>query len=260
MIRQAHLVLLLILLLSTQRELRAQDPTRTTVSLTAGYSRNDFRYLNLENSVLYDYRSSFPVITLSSESFLLSAGYGTQEADPSRGLPSLTMIEATASLGSNVQFFRKLFGFPLGLFVPIRSTFDYRQLSTGEDDLLELSDLNLVSTAIGVGIGGRFRPIGTARNNVTILAIIVSSVGILADAAHIEKNSRVSRTIDFNFDVKFEGLLDDKIGLTLGFTFRSHRWTNHSPESFGDFADAIKRPTDIPKRRGQSLFRAGINW
>ena len=131
----------------------------------------------------------------------------------------------------------------------------YRHISiTDEAAAQSIPNLRLLGTTVGVGLGGRVQ---LARPRFTLIGAIVSSLGLLTDLSELSESEEpfipLVRGTDFNLEVKLAHL-------TLGFTFRSQRWANQTPESFDEVIEAVSTPSSIPKRRGQRILRLGINW
>jgi hypothetical protein len=229
-----------------------------TSSLSFGYSENDFRYVDKEAPAIYDFHGSFPMFMLAWKSLMLNIGYGTQPA--SLSLPSLNMLEAALSTGGKITLFRSIAGLQLEAGLPIRVTYRHRLLSTGHETRpTELPRLNLSNLEFGGGISAMFRLKPESRYVVSFS--IFSSMGALTQWERVSSdNICVSRSTDVNIEAKAERLLLNRIGLTVGYTFVSQRWTDRSPESSKEVFESILNTDKIPKRWGQGIFRIGINW
>lgn len=190
---------------------------------------------------------------LTWKSIILSVGYGKQPA--TLKVSSLNMLEATLTTGSNINLFRHLAGLSLETSLPIRLIYRYRSLSADN----ATTNLNFFNAELGLGISTRYRP--TPESKFVASYSIISSIGGLTKLKESASNEiYLSRTTDINFDVRLERLFFNKLGLTLGYSFLSQRWTDEKPESFQDVFDSITKTNDIPKRRGQGIYRIGINW
>ncbi|MDH3890424.1 MAG: hypothetical protein OEV49_05020 [candidate division Zixibacteria bacterium] len=239
----------------------AQGEILKTTSMTVGYSQSDFRYLRGEGTFFYDYGSDSPVLVLSTEKLFLSIGYGTQQATPLIGQPSLMMLDVSFRMGKNINLFSSLAQLPFGMFVPLRSNVDYLRVAIRNSEAhAGKPNINLLGVTSGLGVGGRIQ-LENFHPTLTVVATLVSSVGILSDLSEKQESVlRLARTTDFNVEARTGPLLKDRYGITVGFTFRSLRWTNENPESFKEVMQAIGQPSRVPKRRGQVLFRIGLNW
>ena len=229
----------------------AGDKSKT--SLSVGRSENDFRYVDANNPAIYDFQTSFPVLMLTWKSIILSVGYGKQPT--TLKVPSLNMLEATLTTGSNINLFRRIASLNLETSLPVRLIYRYRNLSTDN----ATTGLDFLNAELGLGISTRFRP--TSESKFVVSYSIISSLGGLTKLKDSAFNEiYLSRTTDINFDIKLERFFFNKLGLTLGYSFISQRWTDEEPESFKDVLNSITKTDDIPKRRGQGIYRIGINW
>ena len=66
---------------------------------------------------------------------------------------------------------------------------------------------------------------------------------------------------DLNIEAKFERLLGDNTGVTVGLTIRWQSWTEEKADEFMHVLDVVTGQQENLTKRGQQTFlRVGINW
>lgn len=180
-------------------------------------------------------------------------------------------ITADLSFGGNQHIFRNFLQLPIGIYVPIRINAGYRNLNIIEEE----ESAHIANAGIGAGIGTSVRvptPLPILRDNITGFASLVRSVGGIGDLSsseqsfgagesHIFDGIRLTQNTDFNIEGKFENLLGDNTGVTIGLTLRWMSWSEDAAENFGELFDVISgQREDLIRRSSQTFLRVGLNW
>lgn len=243
---------------------------RNTTSLTVGYVDDEFLIATDDGSEQFYFAGETAGAMISGKGANLMFAYGNADANGSEG--EIRSLAADLSFGGNVHLFRNFLRLPLSIYVPIRVNAGYRNLSLIEEE----DALHLIQAGIGAGAGASVRiPTGlpVLRDNLTGFASLVRSVGGLgeisstvADQAGAGDESalsgiRLMQNTDLNIEAKFERLLGDNTGVTVGMTIRWQSWTEEKADEFVQILDVVTGQQDnLTKRGKQTFLRVGINW
>lgn len=240
-----------------------------TKSLTVGYIDDEFLFRTDAGSDRFRFEGESAGLMFSGQSASLMLVYGNSEAFESEG--DIRSIAADLSFGGNKHLFRNFLQLPVGIYVPIRFNLGYRNLTLIEDE----ESLHLGQGGVGAGVGASARiPTGIpiVRDNITGFASFVRSVGGLGDLSGSDQamgnefgqalsGIRLTQNTDFNIEGKFENLLGDNTGVTLGLTLRWMSWSEEAASNVWEVFDVVSGQRDDLVQRGtQTFLRVGINW
>lgn len=247
-----------------------KQSTRNTTSLTVGYIDDEFLLETDQGSNRFYFEGETAGAMISGKKANLMFAYGS--ADANNGEGEIRSLAGDLSFGGNVYLFRNFLRLPLSIYVPIRLNAGYRNLSLLEED----ETLHLAQAGIGAGGGASVRiPTGLPllRDNLTGFASLVRSVGGLsdisstvaeqtgADEMSVLSGIRLMQNTDLNIEAKFERLLGDNTGVTVGLTIRWQSWTEEKADEFLQIIDVVTGEQENLIERGQQTFlRVGINW
>ncbi len=269
---------------SEAEEDAATPAPSTAPSLTVGYLNTDFAYA-ADTTTAYAFDESLYALMLSWQQGSLTLSYGTRAADSTgaqpgdttAARPELRTIGASLWVGGDVYLFRKFFGVPLSVFVPIRFNASYRYVAV-EDTVGAPAGgsgpptLHLLGSGLGLGGGARFAfPVGPSflKNNLVLEASYVWAPGVISNVGEdfgIERPEQILNewklrwATDLDIELQWKGLLGGKVGVTAGYTLRTASRSAARPESFGDVVDAFLDRGDFVQVTDQHVFRVGINW
>ena len=243
---------------------------RNTTSLTVGYIDDEFLIATDDGSERFYFVGETAGAMISGQGANLMFAYGNSDANQSDG--EIRSLAADLNFGGNVHIFRNFLRLPLNIYVPIRLNAGYRNLSLVDEE----DALHLLEAGIGAGAGASVRiPTGLPilRDNLTGFASLVRSVGgmgeissTVADQAGASDEGalsgiRLMQNTDLNIEAKFERLLSDNTGVTVGLTIRWQSWTEEKADEFLQVFDVITGQQENLTKRGQQTFlRIGINW
>jgi len=243
---------------------------RNTTSLTVGYIDDEFLIATDEGSDQFYFVGETAGAMISGKGANLMFAYGNADANGSDG--EIRSLAADLSFGGNVHLFRNFLQLPVSIYVPIRLNAGYRNLSLVDEE----DALHLLQAGIGAGAGASLRiPTGlpVLRDNLTGFASLVRSVGGLgelsstvADQAGANDESAISgirlmQNTDLNIEAKFERLLGENTGVTVGLTIRWQSWTEEKADEFLQLLDVVTgQQENLTERGKQTFLRVGINW
>ncbi|WP_340104118.1 hypothetical protein [Rhodohalobacter sp. 8-1] len=243
---------------------------RNTTSLTVGYIDDEFLLETDQGSNRFYFNGETAGAMISGKGANLMFAYGSGEAYEGEG--EIRSLAGDLSFGGNVHLFRNFLRLPLNIYIPIRLNAGYRNLALTEED----ETLHLAQAGIGAGAGASVRiPTGLPllRDNLTGFASLVRSVGGMgdisstiaeqsgADEMSVLSGVRLMQNTDLNIEAKFERLLGDNTGVTVGMTIRWQSWTEEKADEFLQIIDVITGEQENLIERGQQTFlRVGINW
>jgi len=243
---------------------------RNTTSLTVGYIDDEFLLETDQGSDRFYFEGETAGAMISGKGANLMFAYGSADANESEG--EIRSLAADLNFGGNIHLFRNFLRLPLSIYVPIRLNAGYRNLSLLEED----ETLHLAQAGIGAGAGASVRiPTGLPllRDNLTGFASLVRSVGGLgdisstvneqtgADEMSVLSGIRLMQNTDLNIEAKFERLLGENTGVTVGLTIRWQSWTEEKADEFLQVLDvATGQQENLTKRGKQTFLRVGINW
>lgn len=243
---------------------------RNTTSLTVGYVDDEFLIATDNGSERFYFAGETAGAMISGKGANLMFAYGSADANGSDD--EIRSLAADLSFGGNVHIFRNFLRLPINIYVPIRFNAGYRNLSMIEEE----DALHLAQAGIGAGAGASVRiPTGLPmlRDNLTGFASLVRSVGGLGEISStvadqvgagdesVISGIRLMQNTDLNFEAKFERLLSDNAGVTVGVTIRWQSWTEEKADEFLQLLDVVTGQQENLTRRGQQTFlRVGINW
>lgn len=252
------------------QETDENDAYRNTTSLTVGYVDDEFLLQTEQGSNRFYFQGEMVAAMISGKKANLMFAYGS--ADKNVGEGEIRSLAADLSFGGNVNLFRDFLRLPLSIYVPIRLNAGYRNLSILEEE----ETLHLAQAGIGAGAGASLRiPAGLPllRDNLTGFASLVRSVGGLGDISStvaeqaganemsVLSGIRLMQNTDLNIEAKFERLLGENTGVTVGMTIRWQSWTEEKADEFIQVLDVITgQQENLTKRGQQTFFRVGINW
>lgn len=263
--------LLAILLTGLTGTSFAQDDTsRNTTSLTVGYIDDQFLLRSDKGSDRFNFDGETAGAMISGKKAFLLVAYGKSDALEGEG--EIQSLSTDLGFGGNKHLFRNFLRLPVSIYVPIRLNLGYRNLSLEQQD----ESLHLVQAGLGAGLGSSVRiPTGlpVLQDNITGFASVVRSVGGLGDISStmayqsgmgdesVLSGIRLTQNTDLNIEGKFERLLSDNTGVTVGMTIRWQSWTEEAAEKAMDLLDVVTGNRDDLFERGkQVFFRVGINW
>lgn len=243
---------------------------RNTTSLTVGYIDDEFLLETDQGSNRFYFEGETAGAMISGKGANLMFAYGATDAYESEG--EIRSLAGDLSFGGNVHLFRNFLRLPLNIYIPIRLNAGYRNLSLLEEE----ETLHLAQAGIGAGAGASVRiPTGLPllRDNLTGFASLVRSVGGLgdisstvaeqagADEMSVLSGIRLMQNTDLNIEAKFERLLGDNTGVTVGMTIRWQSWTEEKADEFLQIIDVVTGEQENLIERGKQTFlRVGINW
>jgi len=252
------------------QETSDDNDDRNTTSLTVGYIDDEFLIATDEGSDQFYFVGETAGAMISGKGANLMFAYGNADANGSDG--EIRSLAADLSFGGNVHLFRNFLQLPVSIYVPIRLNAGYRNLSLVDEE----DALHLLQAGIGAGAGASLRiPTGlpVLRDNLTGFASLVRSVGGLgelsstvADQAGANDESAISgirlmQNTDLNIEAKFERLLGENTGVTVGLTIRWQSWTEEKADEFLQVFDVVTGQQENLTKRGQLTFlRIGLNW
>lgn len=247
---------------------KARSKQRTK-SLTVGYIDDDFLFRTDGGSDRFRFEGESAGLMFSGQSASLMLVYGNSEAFEDEG--DIRSIAADLSFGGNKHLFRNFLQLPIGIYVPIRFNLGYRNLTLIESE----ESLHLGQGGVGAGVGASARiptSIPIVRDNITGFASFVRSVGGLGDLSSTDRTMgnefdqalsgiRLTQNTDFNIEGKFENLLGDNSGVTIGLTLRWMSWSEEAASNVWEVFDVVSGQRDDLVQRGtQTFVRVGINW
>lgn len=241
---------------------------RKTISLTVGYITDEFSIESDNGSYRFGFKGRTKGLKISTKSSSLMLSYGL--ADARENEADIRSITADLSTGGNITIFRKLFGIPLGSYIPIRVNVGYRNLSLSNS---ENDNAHIGTGSLGAGVGSeiRLRTKKSAPNkNLLLSASLVSSAGVIGDfnsligdaqSEHLAlRDIRLTKGTDYNFEIKLERLIGGRAGITFGLTVRFLYWSREGVEEARQILDVISgKREDLELRAKQTFFRVGIN-
>src|SRR6056297_37427 len=252
------------------QETSDDNDDRNTTSLTVGYIDDEFLIATDEGSDQFYFVGETAGAMISGKGANLMFAYGNADANGSDGF--ILFFVADLSFGFNIHLFRNFLRLPVSIYVPIRLNTGYRNLSLVDEE----DALHLIQAGIGAGAGASVRiPTGlpVLRDNLTGFASLVRSVGGLgeisstvADQAGANDESAISgirlmQNTDLNIEAKFERLLGDNTGVTIGLTIRWQSWTEEKADEFLQVLDVVTgQQENLTERGKQTFLRVGINW
>jgi len=252
------------------QETSDDNDDRNTTSLTVGYIDDEFLIATDEGSDQFYFVGETAGAMISGKGANLMFAYGNADANGSDG--EIRSLAADLSFGGNVHLFRNFLQLPVSIYVPIRLNAGYRNLSLVDEE----DALHLLQAGIGAGAGASLRiPTGlpVLRDNLTGFASLVRSVGGLgelsstvADQAGANDESAISgirlmQNTDLNIEAKFERLLGENTGVTVGLTIRWQSWTEEKADEFLQLFDVVTgQQENLTERGKQTFLRVGINW
>lgn len=252
------------------QEKSSDDPDRNTTSLTVGYIDDEFLLETDQGSNRFYFEGETAGAMISGKGANLMFAYGSTDAYEGEG--EIRSLAGDLSFGGNVHLFRNFLHLPLSIYIPIRLNAGYRNLSLLEAD----ETLHLAQAGIGAGAGASVRiPTGLPllRDNLTGFASLVRSVGGLGDISSTMADQtganemsalsgiRLMQNTDLNIEAKFERLLGDNTGVTVGMTIRWQSWTEEKADELLQIIDVVTGEQENLIKRGQQTFlRVGINW
>jgi len=252
------------------QETSGDSEDRNTTSLTVGYFVDEFLIATDEGSNRFYFVGETAGAMISGKGANLMFAYGNTDATGSDG--EIRSLAADLSFGGNIHLFRNFLRLPVSIYVPIRLNTGYRNLSLVDEE----DALHLIQAGIGAGAGASVRiPTGlpVLRDNLTGFASLVRSVGGLgeisstvADQAGANDESAISgirlmQNTDLNIEAKFERLLGDNTGVTIGLTIRWQSWTEEKADEFLQVLDVVTgQQENLTERGKQTFLRVGINW
>src|SRR6056297_1715726 len=252
------------------QETSGDSEDRNTTSLTVGYVEDEFLIATDEGSNRFYFVGETAGAMISGKGANLMFAYGNTDATGSDG--EIRSLAADLSFGGNIHLFRNFLRLPVSIYVPIRLNTGYRNLSLVDEE----DALHLIQAGIGAGAGASVRiPTGlpVLRDNLTGFASLVRSVGGLgeisstvADQAGANDESAISgirlmQNTDLNIEAKFERLLGENTGVTVGLTIRWQSWTEEKADEFLQLLDVVTgQQENLTERGKQTFLRVGINW
>ncbi|REL38554.1 hypothetical protein DYD21_00980 [Rhodohalobacter sp. SW132] len=255
---------------NTRNEERERISSRQrTKSLTAGYIDDEFLLDTESGSGKFRFDGEAAGLMFSGQSASLMLSYGNAEATEHDG--DIRSITADLSFGGNKHIFRNFLQLPIGIYVPVRLSAGYRNLTIIEEE----ETAHITNSAIGAGIGTSARiptSLPIFRDNITGFASLVRSVGGIGDLSGSEdsfglEDERIfggihlTQNTDFNIEGKFENLLGDNTGVTIGLTLRWMAWSEEAADNFRELFDVVTgQREDLVQRSSQTFLRVGLNW
>jgi len=252
------------------QEISGDESEKNTTSLTVGYIDDEFLIATDDGSNRFYFAGETAGAMISGKKANLMLAYGS--ADASGGDDEIRSLLADLNFGGNIYLFRNFLRLPVSIYVPLRLNAGYRNLSMIEEE----DALHLAQAGIGAGAGASVRiPTGLPilRDNLTGFASLVRSVGGLSEISSTVANQvgagdesvisgiRLMQNTDLNIEAKFERLLSDNTGVTVGLTIRWQSWTEEKADEFLQVLDVVTGQQENLTKRGQQTFlRVGINW
>lgn len=248
-----------------------------STSLTVGYFNVDFEYASAENGYIYAFTGPALAFMLAGPLSSLSVAFGNEDGLPLAGdslsfSPDRSMIDVALVTGGNINLLQVPGPAPVGVYVPIRLHLGYRFLNTSEKDVRgdAISSAHIPSATLGAGAGAWVRiPTGVPVLQDRLVGAAALTIGYgamneVVDGTFEVERTRVVRTTDFNLEAKLERLLNNKTGVSVGYTYRTAYW---SDDYITDLVDSPSAPTrwandlsDFSQRSRQHLLRVGLNW
>ena len=252
------------------QEESSSDSDRNTTSLTVGYIDDEFLIATDEGSDQFYFVGETAGAMISGKGANLMFAYGNADANNAEG--EIRSLAADLSFGGNVHIFRNFLSLPIAVYVPIRFNLGYRNLSLIDEE----DELHVGQAGLGAGAGASVRiPTGLPilEDNITGFATLVRSVGGLGELGSTISGQvgasdesaingiRLMQNTDLIIEAKFERLLGDNTGVTIGMTIRWQSWTDEKADEFVQLLDVITGQQDNLTERGhQTFLRLGINW
>jgi hypothetical protein len=213
-------------------------------AVSFGYYLIDFDYDGESDPPFrFDFNNPAYGITYSRPSFLVTLGYGQQDAD-NAGSEALSLLDLTLTTWGD---FVLSASDRARLFVPVVLYSNYRRVSPQEDSA-SLDAFNVTVLGLGAGLGAS-QQLGER----VLLEARAHPIFGLASSSFVDGVGS-ARVLDADVQLHLAQLFG-KVGLSFGYTFKSQTWDVNASNLFPDLTD------DLFDYRGtQHLFRAGINW
>ena len=219
---------------------------RAVQSVGAAVFLIDFEFAGDEDPLFsFDYTAPAYGVVYTRPNFVLTAGYGQQQADDDEQ-------EALRLLDVAVSTWGALYGAQLGEgtrgFIPIVLFSNYRRVAPrgSGDSLTDAFGVTVLGLGAGVGLTQFVGEYG-------MLEVRVHPVFGLASSSLTDAIGS-ARLLDADAQLHL-GRVFRRAGLSLGYTFRLQVWNVNASNLFPDLTE------DLFDYRGrQHLVRLGINW
>lgn len=243
----AFCLLVGMLLASTASAQRFSFNEERPVSVQAvsfGYHLIDFEFDgDVEPLFVFDFNNPAYGVTYSRPSFLVTLGYGTQDAD-SAGRADLSLLDLTLTTWGDFM----LTATPrTRLFVPVVLFSNYRRVAP-EGNSASLDAFNVTVLGLGAGLG-----LSQQIGQTVLLEARAHPTFGLANSSFVDAIGS-ARILDTDVQIHFARLFG-KAGLSFGYSFKSQIWNVNASNLFPDLTDDL-----FDYRGSQHLFRAGVNW
>ncbi len=215
-------------------------------SVSAAYSLIDFSFDGEEEPLLvFDFDQPVYGLVYARPRILITFFVGDQDADD-QGRQDLRLLDVSLATWGEL-YLQGLGEGRTRVFVPILLFSNYRRVAP-RGDATEFDAFNVTVLGLGAGLGLR-RAFGEAVLFETrahpIFGLSSSSFVDAVGTAHL-----------FEADAQLHlARLLGRLGLSLGYTFRSQVWNVNASDLFPDLTDEL-----FDYRGRQHLFRLGVNW
>ncbi len=224
----------------------SSDRERPVQAVWLGYYLIDFDF-DGDAEPLFSFEFDDPAYGLvySRPNFLVTFAYGEQRAGADR--EGLRLVDLSLSTWGELH----LAGLATGrtrVFVPIVLATNYRRVAPSGRNAEGLEAFNVTVLGLGAGLG-LAHPIG---ENVRFEARAHPVFG-LASSSFVDALG-TARLLDADAQVHL-GRLFGRVGLSLGYGFRSQFWNVNASNLFPDVTDEL-----FDYKGRHHLFRMGVNW
>lgn len=216
-------------------------------SVTAGVYLVDFQFNgNAEPTFLFNFNEPAYGLVFTRHNLMATFAFGTQQANENQ--ESLQLLDASLAAWGQLRLLSLGSDDRTRLFLPIMFYSHYRRVAPrGNDDAL-VDAFRVTVLGLGTGLGLVHPVSNRALFEARATPVFGLATTSVADALG------TSYLIDVDAQVHLVELFG-KMGLSLGYNFRSQVWNVNASDLFPDVTDEL-----FDYRGHHHLFRLGLNW
>lgn len=257
------MILVFLSSFAVNTSLTAQGIGASDLSVTIGSAGSSFSYPIPGADFEYKFQSALPSIYLLNKYLTFSLRYSIQEADASKDLVKVKMLDGSISGGPVIPIIRPMTEFGLSFYLPLRAILDYRFVNIVDNlqDVVDIDTPNLyfIEPSIGGGLGFGLEP-DWLDSRVRFIGSGILAFGVQKELAdQFPDNLRLLRKADLDLEVRINNVLGN-MGLAFGYSNRSIRWTSEPADEFTDRFEFVTKASRLPKWVSQNMLRVGIVW
>ena len=218
-------------ILSAQALFFGNENPRKTTALSVSYSLVDFSFNgDTAPPVLLNFSEPAYGLTFSRSNIFASFMFGSQSASDTTET-DVSLIDFSIFAWSEMFFSADAQSADQRFFVPIMLFSNFRRVSP-DSGSGSLEEFNIATIGLGLGVGyyGKFSDTFTFE--------LRSTPGIGYAAQSFGESTGVARIVDTDVQLHFAGLFD-RLGISIGYTFRYQDWNINETSIFGNLSQDL---------------------